>query len=85
MPAGLFLSIEGIDGSGKSTQLQLLTAKLGKQGIAYSDPLGWRSLSWVVDDNAVMAITYPESVRDFFFIIGAATVATTAKTQPVRL
>ena len=35
MPAGLFLSIEGIDGSGKSTQLQLLTAKLGKQGIAY--------------------------------------------------
>ncbi len=29
----------------------------GKQGIAYSDGLGWRSLGWVVDDNAVMAIT----------------------------
>ena len=26
-------------------------------GIAYSDPLGWRSLFWVVDQDAVMSVT----------------------------
>lgn len=26
-------------------------------GIAYSDPLGWRSLFWVVDEDAVMSVT----------------------------
>ena len=29
----------------------------GKAGLAYSDPLGWRSILWVVDDNAVMSVT----------------------------
>lgn len=35
MPAGLFLSIEGIDGSGKSTQLELLTNRLRREGVPY--------------------------------------------------
>ncbi|WP_031497399.1 dTMP kinase [Bryobacter aggregatus] len=35
MPNGLFLSIEGIDGSGKSTQLDLLTARLEAAGIPF--------------------------------------------------
>ena len=29
----------------------------GRAGIAYSDPLGWRSVLWVVDDNTVMSVT----------------------------
>ena len=29
----------------------------GNLGIAYSDPLGWRSLLWVVGDDAVMSVT----------------------------
>ena len=35
MAGGLFLSIEGIDGSGKSTQLARLTARLEQEKIAY--------------------------------------------------
>lgn len=35
MAQGLFISIEGIDGSGKSTQLEHLTARLDYEGIAY--------------------------------------------------
>ena len=30
--SGLFVSLEGIDGSGKSTQLNLLKKELGKRG-----------------------------------------------------
>ena len=29
----------------------------GKPGYAYSDPLGWRAVLWVADDNAVMSVT----------------------------
>ena len=29
----------------------------GQPGLAYSDPLGWRSLTWAVDRDAVMSVT----------------------------
>lgn len=35
MGRGLFLSIEGIDGSGKSTQLERLTKRLDREGLGY--------------------------------------------------
>ena len=35
MARGLFISIEGIDGSGKSTQLEHLTKRLDLEGIQY--------------------------------------------------
>ncbi len=35
-PRGLFIAIEGIDGAGKHTQIEMLTRALAAKGISYA-------------------------------------------------